>query len=43
VLEKHIGNFCEYFDFVRRTWTPKAGDSRREAAAREQLKKMFGD
>jgi hypothetical protein len=43
VLEKHMGNFCEYFEFVRRVWTPKAGDSQREAAAREQLKKLFGD
>jgi hypothetical protein len=43
VLEKHLGNFCEYFEFARRVWTPKAGDSRREAAAREQLKKLFGD
>ena len=25
VLEKHQGNFCEYFDFARRDWTPKAG------------------
>ena len=43
VLEKHAGNFCEYFEFVRRTWTPKAGDDRRETAAREQLKKLLGD
>jgi hypothetical protein len=43
VLEKHAGNFCEYFEFARRVWTPKDGDTRREAAAREQLKKLFGD
>ena len=43
VLEKHLGNFCEYFEFVRRVWTPKAGENQREAAARERLKKLFGD
>jgi hypothetical protein len=43
VQEKHMGNFCEYFEFVRRTWTPKAGGNQREAAARAQLKKLFGD
>jgi ribosome-binding protein aMBF1 (putative translation factor) len=43
VMEKHLGNFCEYFEFVRRVWTPKAGDDRREAAARERMKKLFGD
>jgi len=43
VLEKHLGNFCEYFEFARRVWTPKAGNNQREAAARERLKKLFGD
>ena len=43
VLEKAVGNFCEYFDFIRRNWTPKNELNRREAAAREQLKKLFGD
>jgi len=23
--KKHMGNFCEYFEFVHRTWAPKAG------------------
>ena len=43
VLEKHAGNFCEYFEFVHRTWAPKAAGHSRETAAREQLKKLLGD
>ncbi len=43
VLEKHVGTFCEYFEFAQRIRTPKAGTSPREAAAREQLKKLLGD
>ncbi|HEX5399128.1 MAG TPA: hypothetical protein VFY06_08780 [Verrucomicrobiae bacterium] len=43
VLEKHVGNFCEYFEFAVRTWTPKASDNSRESAARERFNKLFGD
>jgi len=43
VPDKHVGNFCEYFEFASRTWTPKAGSNQGEDAARKQLKKMFGD
>jgi hypothetical protein len=43
VLEKDVGNFCEYFDFAFRQWTSKNDPNSREAAAREQLKKLFGD
>lgn len=43
VLEKQVGNFCEYFEFARRNWTAKNETNSREAAAREQLKKLFGD
>ena len=43
VLEKHVGNFCEFFEFTRRVLTPKSEINKREAAAREQLKKLFGD
>jgi hypothetical protein len=43
VLEKHAGSFCEYFEFARRVWTPKNETNKREAAAREQLKKLFDD
>jgi ribosome-binding protein aMBF1 (putative translation factor) len=43
VLEKHAGNFCEYFEFTHRTWAPKAAGDSRETTAREQLKKLLGD
>lgn len=43
VLEKNVGNFCEYFDFVRRVWVPRNEVNKRETAAREQLKKLLGD
>ena len=43
VADKHLANFCEYFEFVRRTWTPKAGGDPRADAAREKLKKLLGD
>ncbi len=43
VAEKHLANFCEYFDFIRRDWAPKTGGDSREAQARENLKKLFGD
>jgi hypothetical protein len=42
VADKHLANFCEYFDFVRREWQGKAED-KREGQARDQLKKLFGD
>jgi len=42
-LEKHVGNFCEYFDFVRRKYVPPAQGFSREEAARNQLKKLLGD
>lgn len=43
VLEKHVGTFCEYFEFARRDWTPKTGGNSREDNARAQLKKLLGD
>ena len=43
VLEKDAGNFCEYFDFIVREWKPKGEDHSRESAARERMKKLFGD
>jgi len=42
VLDKDRANFCEWFDFARRTFTPKGGADR-EAAARDALKKLLGD
>lgn len=42
VMDKHLANFCEYFDFIRREWQGKAADAREEKA-RDQLRKLFGD
>lgn len=42
VSEKHMANFCEYFEFVKRVWAGTTADTR-EDAAREKLKKLFGD
>jgi hypothetical protein len=33
----------EYFDFIRREWTPKSEINSREVAARERMNKLFGD
>ena len=42
--EKHVGTFCEFFEFNRRVWSaPPAGGNTREDAAREKLKKLLGD
>jgi hypothetical protein len=43
VAEKHMGNFCEYFEFVRRSFTAPTESNSREAAARDQLRKLLGD
>jgi hypothetical protein len=43
VPEKETGNFCEYFEMARRPFVPRAGNNPREPAARDQLKKLFGD
>jgi len=42
-MDKHAGNFCEYFEFLRRKFTPPKPDGTRESAARDALKKLFGD
>ena len=42
VQEKHMSNFCEYFEFIKRAWAPKAEVNARENAARENLKKLLG-
>jgi len=42
-MDKHAGNFCEYFEFVKRQFTPPAADGSRESAARAQMRKLFGD
>ena len=43
VTEKHLANYCEYFDMVRREYVPPAEDHSREAKARDALKKLLGD
>lgn len=42
VQDKHLANFCEYFDFAKREWLGAKQDSR-EDKARDQFKKLFGD
>jgi len=43
VAEKHMANFCEYFDMVRREFTSSNPELSREAKARDTLKKLLGD
>ena len=43
VEEKHLANYCEYFEFIRRVYVPKEQDASRENKARDQLKKLLGD
>ena len=43
VGEKHLANYCEYFEMVRREFAAPAQDTSREAKARDTLKKLFGD
>ena len=43
VLEKAAGNFCEYFELARRGVTPGGKPNPKEADARAQLRKLFGD
>lgn len=42
VQDKHVANYCEYFDFIRREWRGKQLSSR-EQAARDSLKNLLGD
>lgn len=42
-MDKQAGNFCEYFEFVKRKFTPPGTDNSRESAARSEFKKLFGD
>ncbi len=43
VFEKHLGNYCEWFEMAKRTFGGKAAPGSREQAARDTLKKLFGD
>jgi hypothetical protein len=43
VEEKHLANYCEYFELIRRVFAPKEKETSSETRAREQLKNLFGD
>ena len=43
MLREVAGNFCEYFDFARRTFVPGEKANPREDSARAALKKLLGD
>ena len=43
VAEKHLANYCEYYEFIRREYVPKAQETSREEKARNALKKLLGD
>ena len=43
VEEKHMANFCEYFDFIRRPFAGRAEETAREQDARSTLRKLLGD
>jgi hypothetical protein len=43
VFDKHLANYCEYFEMVKRKFVPPADEKSREAQAREKLKNLLGD
>jgi hypothetical protein len=43
VAEKHLANYCEYFEMARRQFVPPEQESARENKARETLKRLLGD
>ena len=43
VEEKHLANYCEYFELIRREYVPPAGNANREEKARDTLRKLLGD
>ncbi len=43
VFEKAVGNFCEYFELAKREFVKRNAANPREDAARDKLKKLFGD
>jgi hypothetical protein len=42
VEEKHLANYCEYFEMAKREFRPPAEDKTREDKARDTLKKLLG-
>ena len=43
VEDKDRGNFCEWFEFLTRTWTGVGAKDPREDSARAALKALLGD
>jgi hypothetical protein len=43
VAEKHLANYCEYFEMIRREFMPPSLDLSRENKARDALRKLLGD
>jgi hypothetical protein len=43
VYDKHLANYCEYFEMIRREYVPPSENTSREDKARESLKKLLGD
>ncbi|MGV3774022.1 MAG: hypothetical protein ACO1QB_14065 [Verrucomicrobiales bacterium] len=43
VAEKHMANFCEYFDMAKKEYKSKTTLNAREDSARDTLKKLLGD
>jgi hypothetical protein len=43
VEEKHLANYCEYFEMVRREYQAPSEDVSREKRARDAFKQLFGD
>ncbi len=43
VVEKHLANYCEYFEFAKRVYVPGKTANLREDQARSALKKLLGD
>jgi hypothetical protein len=41
-MEKHMANYCEWFEMARREYTAEAANPR-EQSARDALKKLLGD
>ena len=43
VADKHLANYCEWFEFARREWKGPRASNPREQQARDALKKLLGD
>jgi len=43
VPEKHVGNFCEWFEMAKREFAGEEAESSRTAKARDDFNKLFGD